>query len=94
MAHSAGVFIVKSAYSALISTWSYVLVGPQPVQVFKDLWLNNVPSKVSIFGWRLLLEKLPTKDALYNKGIITNMIERCCVFCLNELQDINHIFFT
>jgi hypothetical protein len=92
-AHAVGVFTMKSTYLALISSRSYPLIGPQSVQVFKDLWLNNVPSKVTIFGWRLLLEKLPTKDALYNKGIITNMLERCCVFCLNELEDINHIFF-
>jgi hypothetical protein len=93
-AHAAGIFTVKSAYLALTSSRNSPLIGPHPVQVFKELWLNNVPSKVSIFGWRLLLEKLPTKDVLYNKGIITNTLERCCVFCLNELEDINHIFFT
>ncbi|MCI45386.1 hypothetical protein A2U01_0066625, partial [Trifolium medium] len=35
------------------------------VQALQNLWRNNVPSKVSIFGWRLLLEKLPTREALH-----------------------------
>jgi hypothetical protein len=78
----------------LFSGQSNQLGGSQRVQVFKDLWFNNIPSKVSIFGWMLLLEKLPTKEALYNKGIITNTHERCCVFCFNEVEDIHHIFFT
>ncbi|MCI96753.1 hypothetical protein A2U01_0118053, partial [Trifolium medium] len=37
------------------------------VKALQQLWLNNIPSKVSIFGWRLFLEKLPTRDALYRK---------------------------
>jgi hypothetical protein len=64
------------------------------VKALKDLWKINVPSKVSIFGWRLLLEKLPTREALHTKGIITNSHERNCVFCSREVEDINHIFFT
>jgi hypothetical protein len=78
----------------LFSGQSNQLGGSQRVQVFKDLWFNNIPSKVSIFGWMLLLEKLPTKEALYNKGIITNTHERCCVFCFKEVEDTHHIFFT
>ncbi|MCI07213.1 hypothetical protein A2U01_0028278, partial [Trifolium medium] len=34
----------------------------------KILWKNDMPSKVNVFGWRLLLEKLPTRDALASKG--------------------------
>jgi hypothetical protein len=30
----------------------------------KKLWKNDIPSKVNFFGWRLLLEKLPTRAAL------------------------------
>jgi hypothetical protein len=91
--HPTGVFSVRSSYSALFSICSDPLSGPLSVQVFKDFWLNNVPSKVSIFG-RLLLEKLPTREALYNKDIITNMLERYCVSCFKKVQDIHHIFFT
>ncbi|PNX61621.1 cysteine-rich receptor-like protein kinase, partial [Trifolium pratense] len=32
------------------------------------LWKNNVPSKVGVFGWRLLLDKLPTRANLASKG--------------------------
>jgi hypothetical protein len=63
-------------------------------QAFNKLWKANVPSKVGIFGWRLLNDKLPTREALFRKGIITNSLETCCVFCQNVQEDIHHIFFT
>ncbi|GAU50636.1 hypothetical protein TSUD_134420 [Trifolium subterraneum] len=59
----------------------------------KLLWLNNVPSKINIFGWRLLLQKLPTKEALHRKGVITNTHDWACVFCYKEEEDLCHLFF-
>jgi hypothetical protein len=93
LAHEAGFFTVKTAYNSLLHRLDVPELDTAMVHALKLLWINNVPSKVSIFGWRLLLEKLPTKDALYNKGIITNNQERRCVLCLREYEDINHIFF-
>jgi hypothetical protein len=54
----------------------------------KKLWITKVPLKASIFGWWLLLAKLPTKAALFDKGIITSNFEKCCVFCSIEVEDI------
>ncbi|PNX60714.1 hypothetical protein L195_g060318, partial [Trifolium pratense] len=34
---------------------------------FFSLWRNDVPSKVNFFGWRLLLERLPTRMALHHR---------------------------
>ncbi|PNX58407.1 hypothetical protein L195_g050897, partial [Trifolium pratense] len=34
----------------------------------RKLWKNDLPSKVGVFGWRLLLEKLPTRVALAHRG--------------------------
>jgi hypothetical protein len=91
--HAAGVFTVKSTYVHLLNKSGSEQLGPILEQALKKLWCANVPSKVSIFGWRLLLDKLPTSEALYCKGIITNNLDRCCVFCLNEVEDIPHVFF-
>ncbi|KAK2430593.1 hypothetical protein QL285_028913 [Trifolium repens] len=75
-----GLFTVQSAYSALSKQQYKSLEDPILAATFKKLWLNNVLTKISIFGWRLLLGKLPTKEALFKKGIITNNFERSCVF--------------
>jgi hypothetical protein len=68
-------------------------LDPNTVLALNKLWITNAPSKASIFGWRLLLDKLPTKAALINKGIITSNLKRCCVYCLKEVEDIQHVFF-
>jgi hypothetical protein len=91
--HGAGLFSVQSAYSSLLDTFSLEALEPNTVHALKKLWITKVPSKASIFGWRLLLAKLPTKEALFEKGIITTNFERCCVFCSNEVEDIPHVFF-
>jgi hypothetical protein len=52
----------------------------------------NVPSKVIIFSWRLLLEKLPTREALYHRGVIANIHETFCVFCFNLEETVQHMY--
>jgi hypothetical protein len=93
LAHETDFFTVKTAYKSLLNSLDLPEIDTATVNALKSLWLNNVPSKVSIFGWKLMLEKLPTGEALFNKGIITNNHDRCCVFCFKENEDINHIFF-
>ncbi|MCH91379.1 putative ribonuclease H protein, partial [Trifolium medium] len=91
--HAAGVFSVKTAYIDLQYRFGMNELETNTVKALKTLWKNNVPSKFSIFGWRLLLEKLPTRVALYNKGIITNTHDICCVMCFKDVEDTQHIFF-
>jgi hypothetical protein len=92
--HPACVFTVKSTYVFLLNrSDSDQQLDSTLKQALVKLWSANVPSKVSIFGWRLLLGKLPTREALYSKGIITNQLDRYCVFCRDEFEDIDHVFF-
>jgi hypothetical protein len=93
LAHTAGLFSVQTAYTALMNNKADTAATRASSSIFKELWLNNVPSKVTIFGWRLLLDKLPTREALFRKGIITNDQERSCVFCLREVEESHHVFF-
>jgi hypothetical protein len=59
----------------------------------KKLWLNDVQSKVGIFGWRLLLSKLPTCATIANRGVITNSHELSCAFCFGEVEEVQHVLF-
>jgi hypothetical protein len=91
--HAAGVFTVKSTYTHLLYRYGSEQLESSLEQALKKLWNANVPSKVGIFGWRLLLDKPPTREALFRKGIITNSVDSCCAFCLIEVEDIHHVFF-
>jgi hypothetical protein len=89
---STGIFSVKSAYEGLQSRFALDCLEEGIVISLKKLWKNNVPSKISIFGWRLLLEKLPTRGSLFEKGILTNSNDRPCVFCFHNEESIAHVF--
>jgi hypothetical protein len=90
--HAAGFFTVKSTYIARLYSLVMPTINSGTVQALKHLWLNSVPSNVSIFGWRLLLERLPTREALFNKGVITNHLEKSHVFCFNMEETLHHCF--
>ncbi|GAU51457.1 hypothetical protein TSUD_413540, partial [Trifolium subterraneum] len=47
-----GMFSVKSTYEFLQSREVVVAIEDNVVKALQLLWLNDVPSKVSIFGWR------------------------------------------
>jgi hypothetical protein len=47
----------------------------------KKLWKIDIPSKVLVFGWRLLLARLPTRSALNHRGILLHPRDLSYVFC-------------
>jgi len=46
-----------------------------------DVWLKHIPSKVSLLVWRLLQNRLPTKDNLLRRGVTTGGALTCVAGC-------------
>ena len=62
---------------------AYVLLNSNsPVEsqdeTFKALWMIKVPSKASVFAWRLIRERLPTKNNLRRRNVEINDVR--CLF--------------
>lgn len=55
-------------------------------------WKSIVPSKVLVFSWRLLQNRLPTQTQLHRRGIITTLLDQACVLCGKEIEEYNHLF--
>ncbi|CAI8598593.1 unnamed protein product [Vicia faba] len=49
------------------------------------------PSKIKIFGWRLVSDRLPTRKQLLQRGIITQSQDATCIFCNQIDEDIVHL---
>ncbi|KAK2435369.1 hypothetical protein QL285_020433 [Trifolium repens] len=90
---TAGIFSVKSCYSFLLQTRQAKVLDADVLDALKNLWRNDVSSKVLVFGWRLLLERLPTRGALSHRGILTSPNDLHCIFCLHHIEDCEHLFF-
>jgi hypothetical protein len=89
----AGIFSIKSCYNLLLDFCQAVVLEQEVLEAIRKLWKNDVPSKIKVFGWRLLLQRLPTREALHNRGILNNHFDLSCVFCLQHIEDCAHLFF-
>lgn len=81
------VYSVRSVYNLL--TTQYIDVTTAEAQV---LWHKDVPMKVVIFTWRLLRDRLPTKNNLSHRGILTNNDSCLCVGRCGSVETLNHLF--
>jgi hypothetical protein len=57
------------------------------------IWHAPVPLKVSIFAWRLLRDKLPTKANLVSRGILSSATHLCVSGC-GEAESAHHLFIS
>ena len=55
------------------------------------MWKLRVPSKVTIFAWRLLKDRLPTRGNLKKKRV--ELQEYLCPFCRSAEENASHLFF-
>ena len=69
-----------------------VVVADQQRAMWLKLWKNNAPSKILIFAWRVLINKIATRDALSRRGVLRDDADRRCVLCSSEDETIKHIF--
>jgi hypothetical protein len=73
--NSLSLFTIRSCYSMLIESHVGKALDANVLVAIKKLWRNDVPSKIHVFGWCLLLERLPMRSALNHRGILTNAHE-------------------
>ncbi|XP_058777732.1 uncharacterized protein LOC131651991 [Vicia villosa] len=86
-------FTVSSCYSR----YAQVCIPFGPYNRCDDalelIWKMKVPFRIKSFGWRLFVNRLPTKDQLVYRGINITSSNLKCVFCDMHLEDRDHIFF-
>ena len=81
-----GGYMVRGAYQLLTAQATH------NVAVIEDLiWHKQVPLKVSILAWRLMRNRLPTKDNLLHRGIIQDEASRC-VAGGGNVESAKHLF--
>lgn len=56
------------------------------------IWGPFVPSKVSIFRWRVLLGRLPTMEALIRRRLQVSEDQRACIFCQSQHEVTSLLF--
>ena len=83
-----GGYSVRGVYDMLTSQEQ-----PQLHSNMELIWHKQVPLKVSILAWRLLRDRLPTKNNLANHGVIPLEARLCLTGC-GHVEDVNHLFLS
>lgn len=60
--------------------------------MFQDLWSTLAPSKVVAFGWRVLINRLATKDNLALRNVLPVEEALSCVSCGSNEESSLHLF--
>ncbi|XP_058751979.1 uncharacterized protein LOC131625099 [Vicia villosa] len=88
-----GVFSVKSCYSLIRDRNKEDILPNETLKALMMVWETNIPSKIKVFGWRVLLNRLPSRDQLVKRKIIQNDEEKVCVLCAAKDEDLEHLLF-
>ncbi|GAU49521.1 hypothetical protein TSUD_407540 [Trifolium subterraneum] len=81
-------YTVRGAYQLLTSQASATMDDAD-----KLIWHSQVPLKVSIFSWRLLRDRLPTKTNLVARGILFPVVHFCVSGC-EAAESAHHLFIS
>jgi len=82
-----GGYIVRGAYSIMTNQAHHI--GDD---IGDLVWHKQVPLKVSIIAWRLLRDRLPTKNNLLQRGIMQPTAISCVMGC-GDNETASHVFF-
>jgi hypothetical protein len=90
-----GEYTVKAGYNFLSSNFLPEMeVNENISRVLKTQWLSLAPSKVMVFSWQLILQRLPTRVNLFRRGIPDLITNPNCVWCPGERETEVHLFGT
>ncbi|XP_058727140.1 uncharacterized protein LOC131598571 [Vicia villosa] len=88
---SDGKYTVSSDYKVFVTSF---IVFPQVVvnmAIVDNVWNTLVRSKIQVFGWRAIRDRLPTREQLAKRGIITEDIDKVCVFRSLSIESLSHL---
>lgn len=87
-------FYVRSIYRTFLKDRHRLGFEPKLRNLLDLIWKLLAPSKTCIFCWRMLLARLPMRDALLHRGVVPVTHERCCPLCFEQDETIWHLFLS
>ncbi|XP_028246765.1 uncharacterized protein LOC114424098 [Glycine soja] len=86
-ADPSGNYSTKSAYRLLME----VTTGAEEDTNLMELWNLKIPLKQTVFAWRLIKDRLPTRTNLRTRQVELN--DSRCPLCNRLDEDATHLFF-
>jgi hypothetical protein len=55
------------------------------------VWNGLIPLKVSVLEWRIMQNRIPTKDNLVKRGVLIES-QKLCTFGCGKDENVSHVF--
>ena len=59
--------------------------------MFENMWKSSTPSKVVAFGWRMILNRISTRDNLALRNVLSPEVSPLCVMCNSKEESTLHL---
>src|ERR1044072_459136 len=63
-------------------------------EMFKSIWKTPVPPKVQAFSWRVVLDRIQSRQNLRKRGILQQGQHCLCVLCQESEESSVHLLFS
>ena len=80
-------YTVRSGYRALKGALEIA-----DADCFRVVWDLKISGKAKIFGWRAMLDRLPSRVNLETRGVIMSC--NLCPLCRKEMETLQHLLIT
>ncbi|KAL8510875.1 hypothetical protein ACS0TY_017624 [Phlomoides rotata] len=87
-----GRFSTMQAYKLLVQS-TVELERPDDLEAFQLLWKCSSTRRVQSIAWKILKSRLPTRDEIRKRGIITDSQDTKYPCCEIEEELVPHLFF-
>ncbi|KAL8469022.1 hypothetical protein ACS0TY_032009 [Phlomoides rotata] len=88
-----GVFSTSTAYKKIEEQVAGSPNGAADDKAFERLWSSHAPKRQQTIVWKILKERMPTRDKLRRRGIIQENGDVLCVFCGEEEESPSDVLF-
>ncbi|KAI5448008.1 hypothetical protein KIW84_015444 [Lathyrus oleraceus] len=88
------IFSIKSGHEDLVSRSADVLILEEMRITINFVWKISETSNVLMFGWRWILNRIPTKDQLGSMRILIDDRDKCCTLFFKDNESKQHVFFS
>ncbi|CAI8593266.1 unnamed protein product [Vicia faba] len=86
-------YIISNCYDCILKNESRSSeLDVQLSLAWVSLRKTKVPSKIHIFGWRLIWNRLSTKSEILKCGVLRRVRNLVCPLCFGVEEDIDHLF--
>lgn len=77
----------------ILRTFPAPLTSLDKSKALSILWILPAPFSIKTFGWRSFFNRLPSKDKLLSRGVISSSNDLLCVLCNSYDENMDHLFF-